>query len=106
MNIEKKKKQVIYVDIDNTICTQDGQNYENAQPMYDRISKINDLYNKGWYVVYWTARGTTTGKEWRKITELQLKKWLVKYHELLFGKPVYDLFIDDKNINSEVFFNG
>ncbi len=105
MNTEKKKKPVIYVDIDNTICTQDGQNYENAKPMYDRISKINDLYNRGWHVVYWTARGTTTGKEWRKITELQLKKWLVKYHELLFGKPVYDLSIEEKNKISRVFFN-
>ena len=106
MNTEKQEKPVIYVDIDNTICTQHGQHYENAKPMYDRISKINDLYNKGWYVVYWTARGTTTGKEWRKLTELQLKRWLVKYHQLRFGKPVYDLFIDDKNINSEVFFDG
>ena len=42
MSTEKKKKPVIYVDIDNTICTQDGQNYENAKPMYDRISKMND----------------------------------------------------------------
>jgi len=34
-------------------------------------------------------------------TESQLKKWGVRYHELLFGKPSYDLFIDDKNLNFE-----
>ena len=55
--------------------------------------------------MYWTARGTTTGLDWRKVTEEQFLKWGVKYHELKFGKPNYDLFIDDKNINSERFFN-
>ena len=105
MDIKEKDKPVIYVDIDDTICTQDGHNYKEAKPLYERIAKINDLYNRGWYVIYWTARGTKTGKDWTKVTEMQLNKWLVKYHELRFGKPVYDLFVDDKNINSERFFN-
>ena len=34
-------------------------------------------------------------------TKNQLKKWGVKYHKLIFGKPSYDLFIDDKNLNFE-----
>ena len=25
-------------------------------------------------------------------------KWKVKYHELIFGKPSYDIYIDDKSI--------
>ena len=29
----------------------------------------------------------------------QLKRWNVKYDELIFGKPSYDLFVDDKNFN-------
>ena len=29
---------------------------------------------------------------------MQLKKWKVNYNELIFGKPSYDLFIDDKCI--------
>jgi hypothetical protein len=44
--------------------------------------------------------------DWREVTEKQFSKWGVKYHELKFGKPNYDLFIDDKNIGSERFFNG
>ena len=27
---------------------------------------------------------------------MQLKKWKVKFHKLIMGKPSYDLFIDDK----------
>ena len=32
------------------------------------------------------------------LTKKQLKKWKVKYHSLLFGKPVFDIYIDDKNL--------
>ena len=27
-----------------------------------------------------------------------MKKWKVKYHKLIIGKPSYDLFVDDKSI--------
>ena len=50
-------------------------------------------------IVYWTARGTLSGVDWKSKTELQLKEWGVKYHELKFCKPAYDLFICDKAIN-------
>ena len=30
------------------------------------------------------------------MTLKQLKKWDVKYHKLIFGKPSFDLYIDDK----------
>ena len=33
------------------------------------------------------------------------KGWGCKFTELRLGKPHYNLFIDDKNINSEVFFH-
>ena len=31
-----------------------------------------------------------------KMTKNQLKKWGVKYHKLIMGKPSYDIFVDDK----------
>ena len=95
----------IYVDIDETICYYVGErDYNLAIPLPSRIEKINRLYEEGSEIIYWTARGTKTGLDWRKVTEKQFKEWGVKYHELRFGKPDYDLFIDDKNINSEAFF--
>lgn len=97
---------IIYVDIDNTICrTPETGEYEKAVPLYERIAKMNDLHNQGHTIIYWTARGTRTGYNWRSLTERQLNSWLVKYDELHLGKPVYDLFIDDKNINSDTYFN-
>ena len=64
------------------------------------IQKVNDLYDAGNQIVYWTARGTKTGIDWREVTEGQFHTWGVKYHELHFKKPAYDLFICDKVINS------
>lgn len=99
-------KKVIYVDIDETICrSPSGGDYSLATPLVDHISRINNLYDLGHTIVYWTARGTVTGIDWREVTEKQFEKWGVKCHELKFGKPAYDLFIDDKNINSDRFFN-
>ena len=97
---------IIYVDVDETICkTPDTREYQYAVPIVSNIQKINELYEAGNTIVYWTARGTMTGIDWREVTEKQFQKWGVKFHELKFGKPAYDLFIDDKNINSERFFN-
>ena len=95
---------VIYVDIDNTILDTDGVNYENTKPMKDRIKKINDLYDEGHTIVYWTARGTLSGIDYYDLTKSQLDKFGVKYHELKLKKPAYDLFIDDRNVNSEEYF--
>jgi len=100
---------VIYIDIDETICITPGdahtaRNYANAKPLLKNIEKCNKLYEDGNTIVYWTARGCTTGIDWFNTTEKQLKEWNVKYHDLKLNKPFYDLFIDDKAINSEEFF--
>jgi len=92
---------IIYIDIDETICNSPkNRDYADAEPIVENIDKANKLYDEGNTIVYWTARGTTTGIDWRKITEKQFLKWGVKYHDLEFGKPNYDLFIDDKNMNT------
>jgi|TARA_B110000967_G_scaffold182721_1_gene200855 hypothetical protein len=97
---------IIYVDIDETICYyEEKRDYNIAKPYHNRISKVNKLYDEGNTIVYWTARGTVTQENWFHVTLNQLNTWNCKFHELRMGKPAYDLFIDDKNINSETFFN-
>jgi hypothetical protein len=92
---------VIYIDIDETICNSpDKPNYTNSTPIVVNIEKANKLYDEGNTIVYWTARGTQTGIDWTDVTKKQFSDWGVKYHDLKFGKPYYDLFIDDKNINT------
>jgi phosphatidate phosphatase PAH1 len=101
------------VDIDGTICTSvtNGE-YSSALPLCDRIEKINNLYDEGNYIVYLTARGmgrysnnaALAKAKFYEITELQLKLWGCKYHELFLGKPSADYYIDDKGVNTNEFF--
>jgi dTDP-glucose 4,6-dehydratase len=96
---------IIYVDIDETICTTpQSRDYSLATPIIENIERINKLHDEGHKIIYWTARGTSTGIDWRKITESQFRRWKVKYDKLELGKPMYDLFICDKATNSEIFF--
>jgi dTDP-glucose 4,6-dehydratase len=90
---------IIYVDIDETICKTNSLDYRNSVPIKENIEKINELFAKGHYIVYWSARGSGSGKDWREVTERQFKEWEIEYHELKFGKPIYDVFICDKAVN-------
>jgi len=97
---------IIYIDIDETICDhpyetdEQPRNYKKAEPIYKNIKKANSLYEDGHTIIYWTARGATTGLDWSDLTKEQLERWGVKYHNLKLDKPYYDLFIDDKNLNT------
>ena len=98
---------IVFVDIDETICYYEGErDYKLAKPYYGRIDKINKLYKEGNTIVYWTARGSITQINWFQITYNQLVEWKCNFHELRMGKPAYDLFIDDKNINSDEYFTS
>ena len=95
----------IYVDIDGTICTNTNGNYKEAEPLFNNIKKINKLYDRGNTIIYWTARGSITGIDWTELTTIQLKEWGAKYHKISLNKPHFDLYICDKSINSNTFFN-
>ncbi len=93
---------LIYIDIDDTVCRlKIAGNYESAYPIPKAVELVNDLYDKGNTIVFWTARGTVSGIDWMPLCKRQLKEWGIKYHDIKTGKPAYDLFIDDKHINSE-----
>ena len=92
---------IIFVDIDETICSYDERyprEYTSAQPIYLNITKINKLYDDGNEITYYTARGARSGIDWYEITKNQLNNWGCKYHHLSVGeKPHYDLLICDKS---------
>jgi len=93
---------IYFIDIDETICTTpEDRDYNKSVPIIENIEKANTLYAQGHTIVYWTARGSLSGIDWREVTEKQFKKWNVKYHELKLKKPYYDFFIDDKAMNTE-----
>ena len=101
-----KECKTYMVDIDGTICTlvKNGV-YEQTTPIKANIARINQLFDEGNKVIYWTARGSTTGVDWTELTKKQLDSWGVKYHEIKMKKPYYDIWIDDKAVSAETFFD-
>lgn len=92
----------IFVDIDQTICTTDDSNpdkYNHSTPIVHAIQHINNLYEKGNRITYWTARGNASGNDYTDLTRKQLEEWGCMYHELVMGKPSFDLLIDDKTMH-------
>lgn len=86
---ENLKKWVI--EIDGIICSQE-LNCENARPYINRIKFINELYDKGHTIVYFTTRTT----EMSEVTKNQFEKWGIKYSQLIFDKPLADYYITNK----------
>lgn len=95
--------RIYYIDVDGTICASTN-GYEHARPYAKRIAKVNELYDAGHRIVFYTARGSATGVDHRVLTEKQLNEWGVKFHELRMGKPQYDLLIDDRALSDNDFF--
>lgn len=101
-------------DIDGTICSNTGGNYQNAKPIAERIKKVNRLYEEGHNIFFLTARGmgrysndaTQAIAEFYEFTKKQLDNWGVKYHALFLGKPQGDIYIDDKGVSDEQFFGN
>ena len=91
-------------DLDETICaTPSSRKYSEAVPYNSVIQKINELHDQGNEITIFTARGSTSGIDYRSLIIKQLSDWGVKFHKLIDkGKPSYDLFIDDKAICASV----
>ncbi len=97
--------RIYCIDIDGTICSAVDADYSKAKPYKDRIKQVNELYDTGNTIVYFTARGYVTGKNWEEVTLRQFEDWGVKFHELKFGKPNADVYIDDKSKDFFSWFN-
>ena len=108
------EKLTFCFDIDNTIChSSDDGSYDTSTPYLERIERINTIYDQGHTVFFMTARGMgrtnndqkKARQEMYKLTKKQLDSWNVKYHQLFLGKPSADLYIDDKGLSDDAFFD-
>ena len=93
-------------DLDGTLCSITGGNYEQALPFKDRISHVNRMHKSGNTIIIFTARGATSGRDLYSFTFDQLNAWSVKFDYLIMGKPHFDLLIDDKAVSDKSYFRG
>ena len=98
---------MIYVfDLDGTLFdTPPGNDYSKAEPINSMIALVNMLYEQEHTIKIFTARGSSSGIDHRKLTEQQLKEYDVHYHELIMGKPSAHVFVDDISMTPEQFLN-
>lgn len=99
-------KKVFCFDLDGTLCSQVGTNYEAAVPFTERIIHVNGLYAAGHRILIFTARGSSTGLDHRELTASQLAAWNVHHHELILGKPAADIYVDDRGVHSDEYSWG
>lgn len=87
-------------DIDGVIAgVVPDMDYAAAGPMEANIRIVNRLYDQGNRIVLFTARGTMTGIDWSAVTADQMARWGVRHHELRFGKPAGDYYVDDRMVS-------
>lgn len=88
------------VDIDGVLASLVPDNdYARAEPMRENVARVNALHDQGHRIVLFTARGSATGKDWTSVTRQQMAEWGVRHHDLRFGKPAGDFYIDDRMIS-------
>lgn len=100
----------IILDFDDTLAFPKNRDWQAAEPNTRLIEKTNTLYDEGWTVDVFTARGSISCDTRKQAEEKygdQIKQWLenhnVKYHSLSFDKPLALYYIDDKGITPEEF---
>ena len=99
------KKKILCFDLDNVLCKTKKNNYRRSKPIKKNIKTVNKLFDKGFYIKIFTARFMGRNKDnvykakrqGYDFTKLQLKRWKINYNKLIFGKPSFDIYIDDKS---------
>jgi hypothetical protein len=83
----------IIIDLDGTICSEEKTYSRSlAKPKANAVDSVNALYDAGNVIIIYSAR---TWMEY-EMTVDWLKKNGIKYHQLFMGKPVGDVWIDDR----------
>ncbi|MGH9749447.1 MAG: LNS2 domain-containing protein [Candidatus Polarisedimenticolia bacterium] len=84
---------VILIDIDGTICTEESPaDRPLAQPLPGAREAVNRFVEAGHVVVLWTGRGW----DQYRVTQRWLDDHGFKYTQILMGKPIANLIIDDR----------
>jgi capsule biosynthesis phosphatase len=108
-NKNLKNKLRICFDLDNTLLTYPAiaGDYSTVKPIYKNLALLKKLKSDGHEIIIYTARRMKTHhgnigkviKDIAGITIDTLERFNIEYDELIFGKPIADIYIDDRAIN-------
>jgi dTDP-glucose pyrophosphorylase len=98
-----KRSMRICFELDNTLVTYPTVpgNYETVKPIPIMIELANQLKQKGHTIIIYTTRCIKNNciEDIGILTLKTLQVYDIPYDELIFGKPIADMYIDDKSIN-------
>ena len=96
-------------DLDNTLVTYPSTpgDYSTVRPIHKMIQLVRELKDAGHTIIIYTARRMATHngnvgavvRDIGKVTMDTLERFRIPYDELIFGKPIADMYIDDRAIN-------
>jgi len=108
-NSVHKQTLRICFDLDNTLVTYPSipNDYSSVKPITKNIDLLHHLKKNGHEIIIYTARRMLTHKsnvgkvikDIALVTINTLEKFGIPYDELIFGKPIADIYIDDRAIN-------
>lgn len=108
MNYHKR----IILDFDDTLAFHQNRDWANSKPNSKLIEKTNALYDQGWQIDIFTARGSISCSSRQEAMEKYkpgMEEWLnrhgVKYHSISFDKPLAAYYVDDKGMSPDNFVN-
>ena len=93
--VRNSGQEVISFDFHGTLV--DVQRGGRVVPREEMINKLKDYYNKGSYIIIYTAAPERD----RKMIEGQLKKFDIPYDHLELDKPEFDKMYDNRYIGPE-----
>jgi capsule biosynthesis phosphatase len=108
----KMKKRRFCFDLDGTLVGYPvvKGDYSTCPPIEKNIRLVQQLYKAGHHIIIQTARrmrthGGSVGKviaDIGPVTFAQLAKYDIPFHDIHFGKPWADVYIDDLAVNANL----
>lgn len=105
----KKSQMRVCFDLDNTLVTYPTVvgDYSTVRPNTAMVELARKLHSEGHIIIIHTARRMTTHrynvgavmKDIAATTLRTLDDFEIPYDEILFGKPIADIYIDDRAVN-------
>ena len=100
----KAKNLVVAVDIDGYIAERTKEksyDFSDFTPIPRVIEKVNNLFRKGYVVIYYTARH----QRYYESTYAWLIRYGCEFHALRMGKMHAHYYLDDRNATMEELIN-
>jgi len=106
---KSQPKLRICFDLDNTLVSYPSipGDYSTVKPIHANINLLKNLKQAGHEIIIYTARRMAThkhniGKVMKDIALITLESLEtlgIEYDEIIFGKPIADIYIDDRAMN-------